>query len=69
MRQKTADFPVFQFDGAGLGRKDADQRFEQSGFAHSVAAHDDQDFFLFDLETQIVNDPALAVTDIKIVNG
>ena len=67
-RGERGDFPIAKFDGAGFGRQNADQRFEQRGFAHAVAAHDGEDFLAADAEAQVVNDLALAVADFEIVD-
>jgi hypothetical protein len=68
VRTQAGNFAFREFDRAGLGRQDAEERLEQSGFAHAIPAHDRENLLATNGETEVVNNRASAVTDVEMVD-
>ena len=66
---KPRDLLAGEPDRAGLGRRDADQRFQQRGFARAVAAEQRDDLVFRHVERDRVEDVALAVEGVDLVDG
>ena len=65
---QARDLRAAELDRAGGGRGDADQRFEQRRLAGAVAAEQRDDLVRFQVEGDIVEDVALAVEGVDVVD-
>jgi len=64
----AGDLGAVDGDAAAARGQDAHQRLEQRGLAHAVAAHYRDDLLLADLEAEVVDHLALAVTGCEIAD-